>query len=45
MSQHSARFIGSYGCEEYFKHNKELLFYERKQEIIERLEALELEGN
>ena len=45
MNQHSARFIGSYGCDEYFKHNKELLFYERQQEIIERLEALELEGN
>lgn len=30
----SARFISEFGCEEYFKHNKELLFYERQKEII-----------
>ena len=30
----SARFISEFGCEEYFKHNKELLFYKRQKEII-----------
>ena len=25
----SARFISEFGCEAYFRHNKELLFYER----------------
>lgn len=38
----SARFISEFGCEEYFKHNKELLFYERQKEIITRLENLGL---
>lgn len=38
----SARFISEFGCKEYFKHNKELLFYERQKEIITRLENLGL---
>lgn len=38
----SARFISRYGCEEYFKHNKELLFYERKQEIDLALDELNI---
>ena len=32
-----------YGCPEYFKHNKELLFYERQKEIIAQLDSMELE--
>ena len=39
---YSARFISEFGCEEYFKHNKELLFYERQREIISKIENLEL---
>lgn len=40
----SARFISEFGCEEYFKHNKELLFYERQKEIIwKALEDLSVE--
>ena len=39
---YSAQFIARYGSEEYFKHNKELLFYERQKEIIRELESLEL---
>jgi hypothetical protein len=35
---HSAEFISHYGCPEYFKHNKELLFYERQKEIIRTIE-------
>ena len=36
----SARFISEFGCEEYFRHNKELLFYERQREIITKIENL-----
>ena len=36
-----ARFLSRYGSPEYFAHNKELLFYERQQEIIQRLEELD----
>ena len=38
----AARFISRYGCEEYFAHNKELLFYERQREILSQLDQLEL---
>ena len=38
----SARFISEFGCEEYFRHNRELLFYERQQEIITKIENLGL---
>ena len=41
-NNNSARYISEFGCEEYFKHNKELLFYERQKEIITRLENLGL---
>ena len=43
ISYHGARFISRFGCEEYFRHNKELLFHERQREIISELEKLELE--
>lgn len=43
ISYHGARFISRFGCEEYFRHNKELLFHERQHEIISELEKLELE--
>lgn len=38
----SAKFISRYGCKEYFKHNKDLLFYERQQEIDKVIEKLKL---
>ena len=38
----SARFISEFGCDEYFQHNKELLFYERQKEIITKMEDLGL---
>ena len=38
----SARFISRYGCDEYFKHNKELLFYERNLEIEQAIDELGL---
>ena len=43
ISYYAAHFISRYGCESYFKHNKELLFYERQKEIIRKMEELKLE--
>ena len=43
ISYYGARFISRFGCPEYFKHNKELLFHERQREIIAELEKLELD--
>ncbi|MBR5474907.1 MAG: AAA family ATPase [Lachnospiraceae bacterium] len=40
---HTARYIGRYGCEAYYRHNQELLFYQRQTEIIKELEQLEME--
>ena len=37
INAHSSRFISRYGCKEYFAHNKELLLYERRKELIEEL--------
>lgn len=41
-NRYTSRFISTYGCDEYFAHNKELLFYDRQQEIAEQIEDLEL---
>jgi hypothetical protein len=41
-SYDSARFIGHYGCDKYFEHNKELQFHERHQDILSRIKELEL---
>ena len=38
----AARFISKYGCDAYFRHNKNLLFYERQQEIMLSIDSLEL---
>lgn len=43
ISSYGAHFISRYGCDKYFAHNKELLFYERQKEIIREIEELELE--
>ena len=37
---HAARFIARYGCEPYYRHNQELMFYQRKTAIIRELEQL-----
>lgn len=37
----TARFISEYGCEEYYRCDKELMFYERRLEIIDELQRLE----
>lgn len=41
-NEYSSRFISTYGCDEYFDHNRELLFYDRQKEIAEKIEKLEL---
>lgn len=35
-----AKFIASYGCEDYQRHNEELMLTERGDSILERIEAL-----
>ena len=36
----AAKFISTFGSESYFKHNKEVLFYERKQELLSKIDEL-----
>lgn len=36
----SARFISKYGSESYYRYNKELLFFERKKEILQEINQL-----
>lgn len=38
---HSAKFISKYGAEKYFENNKDLLFYERQQDIMKEISLLE----
>lgn len=41
---YAAHFISRHGCPEYFRHNKELLFYERQNEILREIEEIDPEG-
>ena len=43
VSPHTSKYISRYGCPEYFKHNKELLFYERQMDIIRELEIIDID--
>lgn len=38
-----AHFISRYGCEQYFRFNKELLIHERQIEILQEINALDLQ--
>ena len=40
VNRKSAVFISQYGCPEYFRHNKDLLFYERQNDILRKMEDL-----
>ena len=40
INSYSAHFISKYGCEAYFRHNKEMLFTERKKDILAEIDAL-----
>ena len=39
---YSAHYISRHGCGKYFEHNKELLFYERQNEILREIENIDL---
>lgn len=43
MHYYAARFIARYGCDAYYRHNQELMFYQRKTAIIRELEQLSSE--
>ena len=43
INYYTATFISRYGCDAYFKYNKELLFYDRQKEIINELENMDFE--
>lgn len=43
VSGYAARFIGRYGCKEYFENNKDMMFFERQKEIKSEIEKLELD--
>ena len=43
INPHTSTYISKYGCEEYFKHNKDLLIYDRQKEIEAELAALNLD--
>ncbi len=40
---YTAKYISEYGCEKYFEHNKELLFYERQKKLMQELDILNLD--
>ena len=41
VNYYTARFIGHYGCDKYYLHNKELQFEQRQVEIANRVSDLE----
>ena len=45
LNSDAARFIGKYGCDAYFRNNKNLLFYERQTEILQRIDNLTLDDD
>ncbi|MDD6811235.1 MAG: AAA family ATPase [Lachnospiraceae bacterium] len=42
VNRDSAKFIAMYGCEEYERHNEEMMISERNDAILEQIAALEL---
>ena len=42
-SRYGMTFINQHGCERYFKHNENLLFYERGKDIVDRIERMDLD--
>ena len=39
---YTAKYISEYGCEKYFAHNQELLFYERQKKLMQEIQELNL---
>ena len=44
VNKHASSFIKKFGCEQYFKYNRSLMFYERGKEISSELEGIDLEN-
>ncbi len=40
INSYAAQYIGKYGCQAYFKHNKDMLFTERKKDILAEIDEL-----
>ena len=40
INRNIAWFISRYGCDKYFAHNKELLFYERQKQLIDEIKSI-----
>ena len=43
QNYYGSKFISNFGCDEYFKHNKSLLFYERDKEIMDEIAELDID--
>lgn len=43
MNQYTAQFISQYGCDKYFEHNKDLMFYERHKELLQQINELNID--
>ena len=39
-NSYATHFIGKYGCQAYFRHNKDMLFTERKKDILAEIDEL-----
>lgn len=37
-----SQYIYAHGCEKYFEHNKQLLFEDKQNELLEKIEAIDL---
>ena len=42
VNRYSMAFINDHGCERYFAHNEDLLFYERGADLADRINRLDL---
>ncbi len=40
VNLNTAHFLTAYGYKEYFAHNKDLLFYQQRTELIDKIDAL-----
>ncbi len=40
VNPNTSRFIAAYGCDEYYRYDKELMFHERRLTILDELESL-----
>ena len=43
-NRHGMDFINAHGCERYFEHNQDLLFYERGNDLVARINQVSLGG-